>query len=120
MNKITALTFFALLVPAVASAQICSKDGDPGLYVDFGTDTDEIIAGATNIYTLGPANFGFVSVCPDPDTFCFDVILETAGWSVTGNPPFGDCFILDPGYLWWQDVIVTAPCDVEPCDYDTI
>jgi hypothetical protein len=25
-----------------------------------------------------------------------------------------------PGYLWWQDVCVTAPCDANICDYDTI
>ncbi|UCF05496.1 MAG: hypothetical protein JSV33_00220, partial [bacterium] len=99
----------------------CLMEGDPGLYVDFGQDTDVIIAGATNTYTLGCANFGFVSAtCPDPDTFCCDVVLETAGWTVTGDPPLGDCHIVDPGYLWWQDINVTAPCEVEPCDYDTI
>jgi hypothetical protein len=122
MRKIAVLALLVLLVPAIAAAQpgICFKEGDPGLYVDFGMDTDNIIAGATNVYTIGCANFGFVSICGDPDTFCCDIVLETAGWTVVGAPPLGTCMLLDPGYLWWQEISVTAPCEVEPCDYDTL
>jgi hypothetical protein len=46
--------------------------------------------------------------------------LDTEGWTVTGNPPLGSCFLLDPGYLWWQDVCITVPCTAVPCDYDTL
>jgi hypothetical protein len=48
------------------------------------------------------------------------VVLEAAGWTVTGNPTLGECHLLDSGYLWWQEISVTASCEVEPCDYDTL
>jgi hypothetical protein len=122
MRKIAVLALVVLLVPVFANAQLaCTKEGDPGLYVDFGSNSATIIPGGSLTWTLGCANFGFVStLCPDPDTFCFDVFAETGGWTITAVPPLGECHILDPGYLWWQDITITAPCDVEPCDYDTL
>jgi hypothetical protein len=79
-----------------------------------------MIAGETYCWTVGPCNFGFVSaICPDPDTFCCHA-WDTQGWVITGDPPLGSCFLLDPGYLWWQDVCVTVPCTAVPCDYDTL
>ena len=116
-----ALLFALLLIPGIIYAQpCCTYEGDPALYVDFGEDTHDMIAGETYCWTVGPCNFGFVSaICPDTDTFCLDG-WDTAGWVITADPPLGDCYILDPGYLWWQDICLTAPCDVEPCDYDTL
>jgi hypothetical protein len=79
-----------------------------------------MIAGETYCWTIGPANFGFVSaICVDTDTFCVHA-WDDKGWTITADPPLGDCYILDPGYLWWQDICLTVPCDVEVCDYDTI
>ena len=98
----------------------CFKEGDPAFYVDFGETARDVIAGETVCWTVGPCNFGFVSAtCPDTDTFCVDV-EETQNWIVTGDPPLRACNVLDPGYLWWQDICVTVPCDVSVCDYDTV
>ena len=119
MKKLALIALTVLLIPAIAGAQ-CWKEGDPALYVDLGTDAVTIIPGGTVTFTVGPCNFGFVSAtCPDTDTFCFDY-YESAGWTVTCDPPQGDCFLLDPGYLWWQDISITAPCEALPCDYDTV
>jgi hypothetical protein len=120
MKKL-ALLLALLLVPGIIYAQpCCTYEGDPAFYVDFGEDTHDMIAGETYCWTVGPCNFGFVSaVCPDTDTFCVDA-WDTGGWVITGAPPLGTCYLLDPGYLWWQDVCITAPCDVDPCDYDTL
>ena len=116
-----ALLFALLLVPGIIYAQpCCTYEGDPGLYVDFGEDTHDMIAGETYCWTVGPCNFGFVSaICPDTDTFCVRA-WETAGWTITADPPLGDCYLLDPGYLWWQDICLTVPCSALPCDYDTL
>jgi hypothetical protein len=116
-----ALLFALLLVPGIVYAQpCCTYEGDPALYVDFGEDTHDMIAGETYCWTVGPCNFGFVSaLCADTDTFCVHA-WDTQGWVITADPPLGSCFLLDPGYLWWQDICITAPCDVVPCDYDTL
>jgi hypothetical protein len=120
MKKLALLALTVLLIPGFVFAADCSKEGDPAFYVDFGTDTADIIAGATLCFTVGPTNFGFVSaLCPDTDTFCVHA-WDTQGWAITSDPPLEDCFLLDPGYLWWQDICITAPCEVEPCDYDTL
>jgi hypothetical protein len=120
MKKL-ALLLALLLVPGIIYAQpCCTYEGDPALYVDFGEDTHDMIAGETYCWTVGPCNFGFVSaLCPDPDTFCVHA-WDTQGWTVIGDPPLGDCYLLDPGYLWWQDICLTAPCTAVPCDYDTL
>jgi hypothetical protein len=115
MKKLTLLALAVLLIPGLALA-----DGDPGLYVDFGADALDVIPGETVVFTLGPANFGFTTpACPDTDTFCV-ALLETAGWFDSAEPPLGECQILDPGYLWWQDITIYVPCDVNICDYDTL
>jgi hypothetical protein len=120
MKKL-ALLLALLLVPGIIYAQpCCTYEGDPAFYVDFGEDTHDMIAGETYCWTVGPCNFGFVSaLCPDPDTFCCHA-WDTQGWVITGDPPLGSCFLLDPGYLWWQDVCITVPCTAVPCDYDTL
>ncbi|MCK4236701.1 MAG: hypothetical protein KAX38_06255, partial [Candidatus Krumholzibacteria bacterium] len=100
----------------------CIMDGDPALYVDFGENARDVIAGETVCWTLGPCNFGFTNPlghCDETDTFCVDVV-ESAGWTITVDPPLKQCVILDPGYLWWQDICITVPCDVQVCDYDTL
>jgi hypothetical protein len=120
MKKLAVLLAI-LLVPGIIYAQACpTYDGDPALYVDFGEDTHDMIAGETYCWTIGPANFGFVSAtCTDTDTFCLHA-WDTQGWLAPVTPPYGDCYLLDPGYLWWQDVCVTVPCTAVPCDYDTL
>jgi C1A family cysteine protease len=98
----------------------CSKEGDPALYVDFSEDTRDVIAGETVEWTIGPANFGFVSAtCTDMDTFCVSA-SSSSGWTISAEPPLGACHDLDPGYLWWQDISIYVPCDVSICDYDTL
>jgi hypothetical protein len=120
MKKLALLALVLLLVPGFALAADCVRDGDPAFYVDFGEDTHDMIAGETYCWTVGPCNFGFVSAtCPDPDTFCV-YAYDTAGWTIVGDPPLEDCYLLDPGYLWWQDICITAPCEVVPCDYNTL
>jgi hypothetical protein len=99
---------------------VCYKVGDPAFYVDFGEDTHDMIAGETYCWTVAPTNFGFVSaLCPDPDTFCVHA-YDTKGWPISGDPTLQLCHILDPGYLWWQDICITVPCDAEVCEYDTL
>jgi hypothetical protein len=120
MKKL-ALVLMLLLVPGIVYAQpCCIYDGDPAFYVDFGEDTRDMIAGETYCWTVGPTNFGFVSaICPATDTFCMHA-WDDAGWVITAAPPLGTCYLLDPGYLWWQDVCITAPCDAVPCDNNTL
>jgi hypothetical protein len=120
MKKL-ALLFALLLVPGIIYAQpCCTYEGDPAFYVDFGEDTHDMIAGETYCWTVGPCNFGFVSaICTETDTFCMHA-WDTKGWTITADPPLGSCYLLDPGYLWWNDVCLTVPCDVTVCDYDTL
>jgi hypothetical protein len=90
------------------------------LYVDFGVESRDVIAGETVCWELGPANFGFVSsTCTESDTFCMEA-YDTEGWVITGDPQLWACMILDPGYVWWQDICVTVPGGVEIGDTDTI
>ena len=117
MKRFMLVMLAMLLVPTVLFA---TAEGDPAFYVDFGEDTHDMIAGETYCWTVGPCNFGFVSAtCTGTDTFCV-YAYETAGWTITADPPLEECYLLDPGYLWWQDICVTVPCDVSVCDYDTL
>jgi hypothetical protein len=121
MKKL-ALLLAILVIPGIVFAQkpCPTYEGDPAFYVNFGEDTRDMIAGETFCWTVGPCNFGFVSaLCPDTDTLCMHA-WDTGGWVITGAPPLGTCYLLDPGYLWWQDVCITAPCDAEVCDFDTL
>jgi hypothetical protein len=120
MKKLAVLLAI-LLVPGIIYAQpCCTYEGDPALFVDFGEDTRDMIAGETYCWTVGPANFGFVSaLCTETDTFCV-YIWDTQGWTITLDPPAGTCYLLDTGYLWWQEICLTAPCTAVPCDYDTL
>jgi hypothetical protein len=98
----------------------CSREGDPAFYVDFGDTLRDVTAGSECCWTVAPCNMGFISgTCQGSDTFCVHVV-STMGWIVTGDPPLDACAELDPGYLWWQDVCVTIPCDVDPGERDTL
>ncbi len=98
----------------------CSKEGDPGLYVDFGEETHDMIAGETFCWKVAPANFAFVSAtCPDGDTFCVHVVSKL-GWTLVGDPPLETSYELDPGYFYWQDVCLTVPCYAEVGERDTL
>ena len=115
------MTGAAIAGPAVMQPQAgCSKEGDPGFYVDFGDELQDVTAGNTFCWTVSPCNFGFVSgTCQGTDTLCVHMI-STTGWIITGDPPLGACTEVGPGYLWWQDVCVTVPCDAEPGERDTL
>lgn len=98
----------------------CSKEGDPAFYADFGDTLLDVTAGNEYCWTVAPCNFGFVSgTCGDTDTFCVHAV-SAKGWTVLGDPPLDACAELEPGYLWWQDVCITIPCDVEPGELDTL
>ncbi|MCK4236063.1 MAG: DUF4347 domain-containing protein, partial [Candidatus Krumholzibacteria bacterium] len=98
----------------------CTKKGDAGLYNDFGENERDVIAGLTLEYSISPTNFGFVSeTCPETDTFCLH-IEASREWTITCDPPMGKCHIVDPGYLWWQDITITVPCDVYVGEINTI
>lgn len=137
MKKFTFIAMLALLlVPAIAIAQPpgCNWDGDPCLrfgwnYLDGypfnqpGPDVAEIYAGATILRTLGPYNahtsYKPAGVCAALDTLCFHA-YSFKGWGVAGDPALGEHFELGAGYLWYQDVMITAPCDVSIGDVDTV
>jgi len=119
MKRLTLITIALLMVPVFALAS-ATTEGDPAFYVDFGEDTHDLIAGETFCWTVGPCNFGFVSgACTATDTFCMWA-TSTAGWTITADPPLEECQIVEPGYLWWNDICITVPCEVSICDYDTL
>jgi hypothetical protein len=101
----------------------CYKEGDPGLYRHFNTpegdNVVEVVKGESICWLLGPANFGFQGYCPAPDTFCMH-ITEQQGWVSLIAPPIDEAHLLDPGYLWWQDLCIEVPCEAIVCTYDTI
>lgn len=98
----------------------CSREGDAALYVDFGEEHSDIEAGKTVVWCVAPGNFGFVSSsCTETDTFCLHV-YDTRGWTITADPPLESCSVLEPAYVWWQDIGITAPCDAAVCEYDTL
>jgi hypothetical protein len=92
--------------------------GDPALYAGFGEDQDAM-AGDIVQWTLQPANLG-----GDVDTFCV-FVYDTKGWVITADPPLGECKVINPDNLWYQDIFLSIPCDdesthVNPGDKDTI
>lgn len=128
-----------LLMPAVALAQPpgCSWEGDPSFrygwnYLDGlpyhqpGVDAATIYAGQTIVRTLGPYNSAAswlpTGICKAAtgDTICFHAVSST-GWTIVGDPPLGEGEIMPgPGYLWYQDVYITAPCAVTLGQTDTV
>ena len=101
-------------------ASSCSREGDGALYVDFAGDHQDIEAGKTISWMVAPGNFAFVSsTCTETDTFCLHA-YDTRGWTITADPPLGSCYVLEPAYVWWQEISVTAPCEIPVCEYDTL
>lgn len=126
-----------VLLPATAAAQPpagCSWEGDPAFrygwnyleglpYHQPGPDYATIFPGQTITRTLGPYNASPVwlpGTCKAPDTLCFHAVSKS-GWALAGDPSFGTPEVMPgPGYLWYQDVDITAPCSADIGDVDTI
>jgi hypothetical protein len=111
---------FILLIAGAAEAADCSKEGDPAFYVDFGEEMRELRAGVTYCWTVAPGNFAFVSgTCTELDTICLHVESQQ-GWMLLGNPTLDECWVQHPGYVWWQDICLTVPCEAGVGDRDTL
>ncbi len=137
MKKIFAvLALTLLLMPGIVLAQApagCSWEGNPALRYGWGQydgipfnqpgpDYATVFAGATLDYTLAPYNATpyYAAACNLDDTLCFH-LYETAGWTIVCDPPVGTPEILPAGgYIWWQNILITAPCDASVGDKDTL
>ena len=136
MKKFYAILALALLlVPAIAVAQPagCLWEGDPCMRYGFGqydglpfnqpgNDFATIFPGGTVTYVLAPYNSHptyLPTICKATDTLCFHAI-SLQGWTIACDPPMGDLYELPPGYLWYQEVSLTAPCSALPGDKDTL
>jgi hypothetical protein len=134
--SIAAFAFALLIMPAVALAQPpgCLWQGDPAMRYGFGqydglpynqpgNDFANIYPGATLTYTLAPFNCNTVylptGICKALDTLCFHAV-SLRGWTITCDPPMGDLYELYPGYIWYQDISITAPCDANIGEKDTV
>jgi hypothetical protein len=114
LMRITIALIALLLIPAVAAASACTKDGDPGFYLDFEEESRDVYPGQTVTWIIGPTNLGpWPGTCPDFDTFCIHVTDEL-GWTIEVDPEQGICFILDPAYLYKHNVSITVPLDATP------
>jgi hypothetical protein len=137
MKKLFAiLALTLLLMPGIVNAQApagCSWEGDPCLRYGFGEadglpynqpgpDFWSLFPGQSVTYTLAPYNSHptyLPVLCTLDDTLCFHA-YSLKGWGVACDPPAGDLYDLPPGYIWWQDITITAPCDVNVGDVDTV
>lgn len=139
MRKLCSLAAFALallVMPAVAFAQPsgCTWEGDPAMRYGFGqydglpynqpgNDFANIYPGGTLTYTLAPYNchptWLPTAICKAMDTVCFHA-TSFQGWTVACDPPMGQLWELPSGYLWYQDISITAPCDADIGDKDTL
>jgi hypothetical protein len=139
MRKSYAIAAFALallLMPAVALAQPpgCTWDGDPAIRYGFGqydnlpynqpgNDFADIYPGGTLTYTLAPYNCHPIylptGICKAIDTICFHAV-SLQGWTLACDPPMGQLWELGSGYIWYQDISITAPCDANIGDKDTL
>jgi hypothetical protein len=136
MKKIFAiLALTLLLMPAVAFAQPagCTWEGDPSLRYGFGyldglpynqpgIDFANAYPGQMLTYQLAPYNAAATWLpagCKAVDTLCFHAV-SLQGWTVAANPPMGSLYILGSGYIWYQFVSITAPCNAVIGDKDTL
>lgn len=137
MKKFYAILALALLlVPAVAIAQPpgCSWQGDPCMRYGFGQydglpynqpgiDFANVYPGGTLTYILAPFNPGLgvypPTTCRGTDTLCFHAV-SAKGWTLATDPAMGTPEILDPGYIWYQEISITAPCVATPGMKDTL
>jgi hypothetical protein len=122
-------------MPAVVLAQPpgCTWEGDPAIRYGFGqgdnlpynqpgNDFANIYPGATLTYTLAPYNATAWQpfACTALDTLCFHAV-SLQGWTIAANPAMGDLMEIPAGgYIWWQEVSITAPCDANIGDKDTL
>lgn len=137
MKRFTFVAMLALLlVPAFVLAQAppgCSWEGDPSLrygwnYMDGlpfnqpGPDFTTIYAGQSITKGLAPYNAHPTwtpAGCKATDTLCFHAV-SYSGWGLSGSPAMGSLFILGSGYIWYQYVTITAPCNVVLNQVDTV
>ena len=137
MKKIFAVLALAiLLVPGIVLAQPagCTWEGDHCLRYGWGQydglpfnqpgpDYATIYAGATLTYIIAPyhANPTYYqpAICTATDTLCFHAV-SFQGWTLAFDPPAGELMELGPGYVWYQEISITAPCDVSVGDVDTV
>jgi hypothetical protein len=124
-----------LLMPAVVFAQPpgCAWEGDPCIRYGFGqydklpynqpgNDFANLYPGGTLTYILAPYNatpYNTVG-CTALDTLCFHAV-SLQGWDIACDPPMGELQELPAGgYIWYQEISITAPCDANIGDKDTI
>jgi hypothetical protein len=91
-------------------------------YNQPGEDFADAYPGQTLTYTLAPCNSPATYLpagCKATDTLCFHAV-SLHGWTIATNPPMGDLYELPPGYLWYQEVSLTAPFDASVGDKDTL
>lgn len=137
MKKLFAiLALSLLLMPAVAFAQPagCLWEGDHCLRYGFGqydglpfnqpgNDFATLFPGGSVTYTLAPYNCAVsylpTGICKNLDTLCFHAV-SLQGWTIATDPPMGDLYELPSGYVWYQEVTITAPCDASVGDKDTL
>jgi hypothetical protein len=137
MKKLFAiLALTLLLMPGIALAQPpagCSWEGDPCLRYGFGQydgipfnqpgpDYANVTPGATLDYTLAPYNatpYNTVG-CVALDTLCAH-IWDTKGWTMVLDPANDTPEELPAGgYIWYQNILITAPCDAVVGSVDTL
>jgi hypothetical protein len=133
---IAAFTLALMLMPAVALAQPpgCSWQGDPIMRYGFGqydnlpynqpgNDFANVYPGGSLTYIVAPFNPGVTLypplTCRGTDTLCFHAVSKK-GWILAADPALGTPEILDPGYIWYQEISITAPCDANIGDKDTL
>lgn len=150
MKKLFAILALALmLVPGILMAQpysYCLWNGDPvmrygfnnldfetgaanpaGTYNQPGPDYANIFPGQTLAQLLGCMDAGNAGSIPGcgltaaPDTFCFD-LTDSEGWTLECVPPAETRQIIlnGAGYVWYQEVYFTAPCDAAINSTDTL
>jgi hypothetical protein len=135
MKKLVFLSLALMLLSGIAYAQPpgCSWEGDPAFrygwgylnglpYNQPGPDYITAIAGQTLTYRLGPYNAHPTwtpTTCKNTDTLCFH-ISDNLGWTIACTPPADAPTILGAGYLFYEDVSITLPCNVTVGQIDEV
>jgi hypothetical protein len=139
MRKLYSIVAFALALLLMSGTVLaqppgCTWEGDPALRYGFGqydnlpynqpgNDFANVYPGATITYTVAPYNCAVsylpTGICKATDTLCFHAV-SLQGWTIACDPPMGDLYELPSGYIWYQDVSITAPCDANIGDKDTL
>jgi hypothetical protein len=137
MKKLYAiLALTLLLMPGIALAQPpgCNWQGDPIMRYGFGqydglpynqpgNDFANVYPGGTLTYIVAPFNATATAypplTCRGTDTLCFHAVSKK-GWTLACDPVMGAPQELPPGYVWYQQVSITAPCNAVPGVKDTL